>query len=35
MMPTSARLEATSVRAETRSPLMMKPIAAATKGRVA
>ena len=35
MMPTSATPEATRVRAETRSPLMRKPIAAATKGSVA
>jgi hypothetical protein len=33
--PTSAKTEATRVRAETRSPLIRKPIAAATKGIVA
>ena len=35
MMPISAALEAMSVRVETRSRLMRKPIAAATNGRVA
>jgi len=34
-MPQSATPEAASVRGETRSPLMRKPIAAATKGSVA